>query len=179
MKRKNITTEMMKDYMVDALILLLRKQPYQSITVGQIAAKAGVNRSTYYRNFQSKEDIIKRYYCRILEQGLSRIENPDTIGMEPYLIQMFQTFYEQKEALLTVHRNGLSYLLLDALNNHFAFHRNLEQGTFVEKMPLYYHTGGIFNNFLLWFDCNMEATPEEFAKAALLVYPSSHRPMLL
>ena len=93
MKRKNITTEMMKDYMVDALILLLRKQPYQSITVGQIAAKAGVNRSTYYRNFQSKEDIIKRYYCRILEQGLSRIENPDTIGMEPYLIQMFQTFY--------------------------------------------------------------------------------------
>lgn len=179
MKRKNVTKEMMKDYMVDALILLLQKQPYQEITIGQITDKAGVNRSTYYRNFQNKEDIIKRFYCRILEQGISKIENPNTIGMERYLIQMFQTFYEQKETLLNIHRNGLSYLLLDALNGHFTFHKKLDQGSFIEKMPLYYHTGGIFNSFLLWFDCNMEATPEEFAKAALTVHPPTHRPMLL
>lgn len=169
----------MKDFMVDALILLMRDHTYHSITIGQITSKAGVNRSTYYRNFQSKEEIIKRFYCRILDEGVSRVSAPDTIDLENYLTLMFRTFYEQKDALLSIHGDGLSYLLLDALNRHFSFHRQLEQGSFTDKMPLYYHTGGIFNNFLLWFDCNMEPTPEEFAKAALEVYPADRRPMLL
>lgn len=179
MRRKNITAEMMKEYMVDALILLMQEKPYHEITIGQITDKAGVNRSTYYRNFQSKEEIVKRFYCRILEQGVSRVSNPDTIGLESYLSLMFHTFFEQKDALLSIHGGGLSYLLLDALNRHFSVYQKLEQSAFTDKIPLYYHTGGIFNTFLLWFDYNMEPTPEEFVKAALAVYPPKQRPMLL
>ena len=179
MRRKNVTAEMMKDFMVDALILLMRDHSYHSITIGQITSKAGVNRSTYYRNFQSKEEIIKRFYCRILDEGVSRVSMPETIVLENYLVLMFHAFYEQKEALLSIHSNGLSYLLLDALNQHFTFYQQLEQGSFTEKMPLYYHTGGIFNHFLLWFNYAMGPTPEEFAKAALLVYPPKQRPLLL
>ena len=91
----------MKDFMVDALILLMRDHSYHSITIGQITSKAGGNRATYYRNFQSKEEIIKRFYCRILDEGVSRVSMPETIVLENYLVLMFHAFYEQKDALLT------------------------------------------------------------------------------
>jgi AcrR family transcriptional regulator len=88
MRRKNITTEMMKDYITQALFLLLRKKDFAEISIGEIAAKAGLNRSTYYRNFNSKEDIVRFYYRKILDK-YSLVSNKNL----SYL-KYFQGLYE-------------------------------------------------------------------------------------
>lgn len=54
MKRKNSETNLLKLYISEALILLLEKKEFSEITIKEITKKAGVNRSTYYRNFKSK-----------------------------------------------------------------------------------------------------------------------------
>ena len=46
MRRKNITSEMMMGYIQQALLLLMKDKAYPDITIGEITAKAGVNRST-------------------------------------------------------------------------------------------------------------------------------------
>lgn len=65
MRRKSITTEMMKSYIADALLILMTKKDYTDITVGEIVEKAGVNRSTYYRHFEKKEDVITYFLDQI------------------------------------------------------------------------------------------------------------------
>lgn len=50
--------ELFKTYIMEAFILLLEEKSFSEITIKEITKKAGVNRSTYYRNFDSKEDII-------------------------------------------------------------------------------------------------------------------------
>ena len=49
---------MMMDYIAQALLQLMETAPFAAITVQQIAARAGVNRSTYYRHFSGKEDVL-------------------------------------------------------------------------------------------------------------------------
>ncbi|MDR0249377.1 MAG: TetR/AcrR family transcriptional regulator [Oscillospiraceae bacterium] len=58
MKRKNTTTQMMKGYIAESLLLLIIQKAYSDISIGEIAGRAGVNRSTYYRNFALKEGIV-------------------------------------------------------------------------------------------------------------------------
>ncbi|WP_366516824.1 TetR/AcrR family transcriptional regulator [Staphylococcus carnosus] len=39
-------------------MLLLEKENFDKITITKICDKAGINRSTFYRNYENKEDIV-------------------------------------------------------------------------------------------------------------------------
>ena len=50
-----------------ALIILMKENDYQSISITDIIRKAGVSRSAYYRNYSSKEDILTNLFNRAAE----------------------------------------------------------------------------------------------------------------
>lgn len=52
------TTEFLKECMADSLLLLMRQKPFAQITINEIAQTAGVNRSTWFRNFETKNDAL-------------------------------------------------------------------------------------------------------------------------
>lgn len=174
--KKNEISETMKGYIAEAFLLILHDKAFNVITIGEITAKAGVNRSTYYRNFNSKEDIIKFFYHQILENCISG-KADDTI--EQHLLNVFEQFLLFKDDLLCLHKNNLSYLLLESLNNFFAIQNPKLSSTIVrDNFEIYYHTGGIFNTFLLWFDSEMSISPHSLTRKSLQILPSDFKPML-
>lgn len=179
MRRKNTTTQTMKKYIITALLLLMEKEPFSQITIGQITDKAGVNRSTYYRHFHSKEEIIKTFFCNILKQSILSLPETSQNQLSKYLSHIFKTFYQYKKEILIIHKNQLSYLLLPALNDYFLENADMINKEFETKVPLYYHTGGIFNNFILWFEHDMEPKPEIFAQIASEICLPNIKPLLL
>ena len=52
------TTVFLKECMADALLKAMKEKPFVKITVDEIARSAGVNRSTWFRNFRGKEDAL-------------------------------------------------------------------------------------------------------------------------
>ncbi|MCL2209311.1 MAG: TetR/AcrR family transcriptional regulator [Treponema sp.] len=50
-----------KSWIFDSLMLLMDEKPYDSITVSDIAKKAGVARPTFYRNFDDKDEVVLQY----------------------------------------------------------------------------------------------------------------------
>ena len=48
----------LKECMADALLELMKENPFSKITVNEIAELAGVNRSTWFRNFEDKSDAL-------------------------------------------------------------------------------------------------------------------------
>jgi len=175
MRRSNTTTEMMKEYIADSLLILMDKKSYSEISIGEITKRAGVNRSTYYRNFMSKEQIVKFYFNKIISEYLDTINDGDTFF--EYLNKMFSCFYNYKTELMLIYKNNISYLILDALNESFVAHR--KTSFFEEKFRLYYHTGGIYNNFLLWFSEDMKQTPKQMSEMTIKIVPEWVSPALL
>ena len=53
--------------MVSALMQLLEDKPLSAISVTELTEKAGVSRMTYYRNYQSKEEIFQDYLDDIVD----------------------------------------------------------------------------------------------------------------
>ena len=46
----------------NALLILLKTQPLNKITVTQITKEANLTRQTFYRNFEDKEDLVNWYF---------------------------------------------------------------------------------------------------------------------
>ena len=184
MRRKNITSEMMMEYIQQALLLLMKDKAYPDITIGEITAKAGVNRSTYYRHFDTKESIIHSYLDSIMETYQKRFQQLHSQDFTLYLrtmfetfyenkenlthihqsgLTMFETFYENKENLTHIHQSGLSYMLLDVLMARFHF----DEIPSDQQFRISYHIGGINSNMLLWLAHDMKETPDEMTIIAL------------
>lgn len=45
--------------MQQALINLLNKKEYEYISIKEICSQAGVNRSTFYLHYETKDDLLK------------------------------------------------------------------------------------------------------------------------
>lgn len=58
------TTAFLKECLADALIQLLEVKPIERITIPEIAELAGVGRTTYFRHFTTKEEMLTyKYVC--------------------------------------------------------------------------------------------------------------------
>lgn len=175
MRRKNTTSKTMKQYMAEALLILMKDKDFHEISIGALTKKAGVHRSTYYRNFQSKEEILRFYFQQIIELQREKIPS-NQLEFKEYMLQMFTHYYQYKEHLLLIYRANLSYLMLDVFNHVFQSAHGGD--TPKDSYFTYYHTGGIYNNFILWFSNNMQETPEEITAIICSFFPQNFQPML-
>ncbi|MBN2320315.1 MAG: TetR/AcrR family transcriptional regulator [Acidobacteria bacterium] len=80
MKRQKQIDES-KDMIVSAFVRLLEKNDYDTLTLSEIAAEAGVNRMTIYRHFKSKEKIV--LYRAI--QNMEKLESEISDEHKPYM----------------------------------------------------------------------------------------------
>lgn len=52
------TSNLLKECMADALLRAMKEKSFEKITVTEITKVAGVNRSTWFRNFESKDEAL-------------------------------------------------------------------------------------------------------------------------
>lgn len=176
MRRKSTTSEMMKSYIVDGMLLLMSEKTFQSITIEEIVTKAGVNRSTYYRHFNGKEDIIFYFFDSVMREYLEKIktQKPD---LKSYLQNMFQHFLKYKKQMLVIYNSGLSLILLSVLEKHF--HSQIDTSNPIdEQYKVSFYIGGIFNHLQMWFSRGMLESPEAMTQYAITVLPPQFVPYL-
>ena len=50
-----------QEYIITALLQLLHKKAFSQISVTELCRKAGVSRMSFYRYFESREDVLKKF----------------------------------------------------------------------------------------------------------------------
>ncbi len=96
----------------EALLKLMKDHPYQEISVKQIIMETDLARRTFYRNYESKDDVLNSIITdKIIEyaEGLS-------LTPESPLDVIFRFCEKNKDFLMLLHKNDLLYLLLIKLN---------------------------------------------------------------
>jgi len=150
-----------KDKIIESLTELMKTKEFESITIKDITQLAKVNRSTYYRNFKSKENIIQYKLEQIMDEYLEEFKNKQNKTKESYILTILETFLKYDEFLKIIHKQNQSYLLQKVFVKYFS--NTLNNTSPREKYQIYYHIGGIYNFIICWIENNMEDKPEKLA----------------
>ena len=149
-----LKSDLSKEYIADALISLMKKKDYSSITNKDVTDRAGLSHITIYRNFKNKNEIIS-YYLSSLFKKLEWNDNNDIA------YNIFYFFQKHKEFIDLLYKANLQYLILD---NILALHEySVEDPDIIaySKVTVAYLIFGWCDE---WYKRGMKQTPEEMSK---------------
>lgn len=169
MRRKNVTTESLMGSMSDAMLKLLENNSYEGISVTEIARKAGFNRSSYYRHFGSKEEVVLYGLSGIIREYAAVYEKSGEEGLTPYLTAMFTTFRKHKKELVSIYEAGLSYLFIDVLKADLADEEKTGRDDLKQEAAI----GAIASLLTAWLAHDMKESPAEVAAIAESLIPKN------
>ncbi|WP_179134608.1 TetR/AcrR family transcriptional regulator [Oceanobacillus timonensis] len=141
-----------QECLTDALLYLLEEKSFQKITIKEIAEQAVLDRSTFYRHFDSKNAVLERYLHQLAQEYLRRLDVGENMDMGK-VASIFITFWmENIDFIRIIRKNDLDSLLLKAFNKHLPSIHRLTENKFAyaiseENMEfaLAFNAGGMRN----------------------------------
>ncbi len=174
-EKVNPITLRSKKWIVNSLIELMDKKPYNQITLKEIAENVDLARQTIYRNFENKEAILEYYVDGLYDEFIRIISAKSDITLNDLLITYFEYWYRSKDFLKKLIDNNVYLILLDLhlkYLNSMAIDEELKKLTFVSKNSYFNHfsAGGLWFVLKRWIEDGAEKTPKEMTNIILNFY---------
>lgn len=155
MNKKQEANALVIECITTALLEMMKKKSIASITITELTKRAGVGRVSFYRNFESKEDVLKKHIKHLLNNWSRQCEGRPDFNLHKAI---FEYFYCNKELYLMLYRQGLAHISLQSILD--ACGPKPEQPN-----PLAYVTSfiayGLYGWIEEWLKRGMQETPEE------------------
>lgn len=108
-----------EDKIANTLIKLMREKDYKKIKISELVDESGVSRVTFYRHFNSKDDVLYKH-LESLSSNYSENINQYYQAKEFHKIIdfIFIAFKENMDLIKQLRDAKLEYIYLNLLNNH-------------------------------------------------------------
>ncbi|MCI1894259.1 MAG: TetR/AcrR family transcriptional regulator [Lactobacillus sp.] len=152
-----------------ALVQLLEQEPYPKITVSALATRAGLSRRTFYRHYESIDQVLNQLIAAEVAQLFKRIQKARPQHFQEVVEVYFDYWQAHLGFLRSLATNHLLPQLLTALTQ--ATHDSLLAKMFPQTEPYIYAfaAGGVWNLMVAWLQNGATDTPEVMAQKARLV----------
>lgn len=141
-----------KQTLVDAFWKLYREKGIERITVGEIAATAGYNRSTFYEYFSDVPEMLRQIEDAILEEMQFGIPDDEKIPIDE-VVAIFERNADALSLLLGEH-GDFSFFFRVRGRMKDAFHALAKQNgvevDFGIALEIEYHVAGTTASMLSW-----------------------------
>ena len=162
-----------KEALVIALIQLMHHKNIKQITIQELVKKAGVGRSSFYRHFDSKEDILSYRINQLIDTTKFDLNPYTDKHLRSYMITQFRLWKNNKDFIIVLKKNNLLYLLfkqtsLSAKNNINAFHlyKNPYQAVFFSSAAI--------RVIIQWIENNFKESEEELTEIFIYLMSGQH-----
>lgn len=170
-KKMNPIAVRSRKWIIESLLTLMKEKPYADITISEITQRADLVRRTFYRNFNSKEDILTAYFQSMIQDYLHEL--PEEGDASPYTLALlyFRFWKNHVDFIGSLQRNNLFHVLLKEIDDFVPglnrkYKKNIIRD-FSETYFEYYTTfiaAGLWHMLERWVAKDMLETPEEMAE---------------
>lgn len=105
----------------DALIGLLEERPLEQVSISELCARAEVGRASFYRNFASKEDVLRGRIERLFDLWARRSQDCSGGSVSDFARTMFSHLEDHRVFYQLLAERGLTHLLEDAILARLGF----------------------------------------------------------
>jgi AcrR family transcriptional regulator len=157
-------TKRTKASLLKTLLKLLENKDYSEITITELTEKADVARQTFYRNYNSKDDILLSRLNEIVDEYLEKVFRNLKTKKDPdwdFEVRQLILLWRRNEAIFrALQKAGLDYQVMEKLSHLFTrFHmkaQNLQELDDKHQYLVYYLSGGVFMVLNKWFENDMK-----------------------
>ncbi len=163
MRRTTATTDYLKECMGTALLEMMEDTPLEKISIEDMTARADVGRSTYFRYFKSKEEVLsfkllclwKRFSQERGGDGIAQVSRESIQSLFEFCLSIrpvFELLYAtgHQDVILDFYLQGAAPIIAqaDASTHYF----------------IQFITFGLFGLMNAWVLRGYRETPEEMAQ---------------
>ena len=155
------TPSFLKECMADALLKAMGEKPFAKITVDEIARSAGVNRSTWFRNFSGKQEALSFKLICLWERwadahALAERRRYDLRNAETF----FEFNYSIRDTLSAIYAAGLQTCVYNAFCQVMMPPKETDAAECYEAR---FYSYGLFGFLDEWIRRSFRETPEQLA----------------
>lgn len=170
MDKRLIENARVRKSIEEALFKLMNEKKFSEITVSDIIHIAGVARASYYRNYNSKEQVIESFIIRIhndAEYFGKHINTLEDVANLETITESLTYYLQYKYYILQLYDNGFGSLVLEMYNQFVEEALGDMPQHSTQKYKLYFLTGSAFNIMIQWLKNGAVESPYEMAQAFL------------
>jgi AcrR family transcriptional regulator len=164
-----------KSMLANGLLDLLIKRSYSDITITELCAHSQIARRTFYRNFNSIDEVLEYYINNLIKDFESEMLRHAAKEYGIVITAYFTFWLKQADFLRLLNRNGLSYIIFTQyikclINLPFICNYDMTK-TFNEQVfncKFAYSAGGLWSLLSYWNERGCVETPEELAHILLI-----------
>ena len=158
MNKKQEANAFVKECITTALLQMMENMPFDDIAITDLVKKAGVGRVSFYRNFESKKDVLEKHLVILLEEWGKEFE---ALGdPSKFSGSLIRHYYKHKDIYLILYKQGLSDMIYETIRGAMKLHEaqhNLER--YAKSMI----AGMIWGWLDEWMRQGMPEDPDEIA----------------
>ena len=149
-----------------ALLKLMGEYPYSEITVKQIILTSSLARKTFYRNFESKDDVL----CSLIKKSFREYFDIVNNARGDVLTTIFSYAEKNRDILMLLEKNDMLHLVLKCMNEDGPLLRKNEVSAsnpfneLFEGLDSEYlialNNGAVWNVMALWVHRGMKEDPQ-------------------
>lgn len=146
------------EHLTGSMLALLEEKPIAEISVSELCGMAGVGRTSFYRNYEDKEDIVKAYIKRLFRDWTDKWRTSRDPSVRETVQIVFSHFEANRDFYSLLNRQGLVYLLKDIILELCGFNPEQELATAYSSAYVGFFLYGWIE---VWFRRGMRDTTEE------------------
>ena len=156
------SNELTRECIDMALMYLMSEKPFESISISEITKRAGVSRTAFYRNYTSKEDVIREIGKYVIDQLISILSNIKTADdVHDKLVEFFEKIKEHKDQIELLIKGDVSLKLL--FPNAHILENVFPSKTQFEHYRLVAVDSALIGVVKEWIHNNCDLSPDEMA----------------
>ncbi|MCQ2506872.1 MAG: TetR/AcrR family transcriptional regulator [Lachnospiraceae bacterium] len=161
MSKTSMTTVFLKECMADSLIRLMAQKNISKITVEEIVAGAGVNRSTWFRNFSTKNEALYFKLIMLWNKWVEDNKVPERQHLSlRHVPDFFKFNYEIKDFLKILSSAGLDPIIFEAFSEIMM---SMYGTTPKERYQVRFFSHGLFGLLEEWIKRDFAESPQEMS----------------
>lgn len=147
-----------KEHITASLIDYLKSGKIDDISISELCDRAGVGRASFYRNYDSKEDVIRQYSNQLIIEWGKQFEGDPNSSFFNVFGSLFHHYKEYSDFYTILIRQNMSYLILDTIK----FKINLSKDDpNIDAYGKAFFAYGLYGWICEWIDRGMQETPDE------------------
>lgn len=151
-----------KEQITKTLLLLLETKNIDDISISELTNAAEIGRVSFYRNYKSKEDILRQEAGRLLTQWGSIFQTMSSNDeYNSFFLSLFDFFQANKAFFTTLYQSGLSHIIMDTI---VATAEISPQTQNLEAYLKSFWAYGVYGWIIEWIKRGMQESSQELLK---------------